>query len=578
MTRNLLRGPPLIGLAFLALLAARAWAAEAIPTPWILIDELLYASLAESVADGGRLAVRGESIVVSVLYPLLIAPAWLADGMETTYRLAKLANVAAMSIVAVPVYLWACRLAGARGGVLAAGLTLLLPAFVYTGSLMTENLFLPLFVASTYALARALEHPSLGSWLVVLGLVALAVATRLQGLVLVPIVVTGAAVHAALELTVNGRSPLRRLVPLLLWVGLPAAALAASAAVGSAPGLGGSPYEGVLASRDYEPGQVGRWAAYDAGALVLASGVIPVLALLALAARVATAPRTAMPGERAFVAVAVASACWLVALAALASTWDPVGIRERYLVHAAPLLLIALVLWLARGLPRPGLPLTGGAAATVALLAALPLRTIFGSGSFLGDGFSFIPFWRLARVLPGGVDTSKALLLAGALAAVVAAVGLPRRFAAPALPALVAAFLAATSAAVFATARSQATGVALASGQAERPTWIDDAAGHGRVVFLNTTRAESRAWVPVWQAEFWNRSFSGVVNLGAEEPSPLPQREGRLLDAQGHVAGVVGPYVLVRAGSRVAGRLVAGSGDLRLYRVEPPVRLRSEMR
>jgi hypothetical protein len=567
------KAPVLVALGTGAILGVRAWAASRISTPWILVDELLYSDLARSLAAEGRLAVRGETTVTSLLYPALVAPAWLARDMETTYALAKSINVVAMSAAAVPVYAWTRRLAGPRAGLVAAGLTLLLPAFVYTGSLLTENLFLPLFLGSAYTLARALESPSPARWLLAFGFVALAAATRLQGLVLLPIVVTAAAVYAGLELRHAGRARAGALWPLVAWAALPTAGIAVVAVRGSIPGLSSGPYAGVLQGGDYGLGEVARWVAYDAGAVVLASGVVPFVALSVFAGRAVSRAGSTTRGERAFVATAVSAVAWLVALAGLTSTWDPVGIRERYAVHAVPLLFVALVAWLARGRPRP-IPLAAAAAAVaVALVAILPLGTIFGSQSFLGDGFTLIPFWRLARVLPGGVDAARALLVAGALGAALLALLLTRRRAAVALPALVAAFLIASSAAVFATARSQSRGVALASGQADDPAWIDDAVGDDPVAFLSLVPTEAPGWVPVWQAEFWNRSIASVVAVGAAEPSPLPQ-ETATLGRHGLVTGVEPrPFVLVRSGAEVAGTLVAESGGLRLYRVELPLRV-----
>jgi hypothetical protein len=72
----------------------------------------------------------------------------------------KAINVLAMSAAAIPVFLWTRRLAGRGWALGAAGLTLLLPGLAYTTALMTENLFLPLFVTATYAVARGAPEPT----------------------------------------------------------------------------------------------------------------------------------------------------------------------------------------------------------------------------------------------------------------------------------------------------------------------------------------------------------------------------------------------------------------------------------
>ena len=53
---------------------------------------------------------RDATLHQSLLYPLLLAPAWFADSMGTTYALAKGITAAAMALAAVPVYLWGRRL------------------------------------------------------------------------------------------------------------------------------------------------------------------------------------------------------------------------------------------------------------------------------------------------------------------------------------------------------------------------------------------------------------------------------------------------------------------------------------
>jgi hypothetical protein len=562
------RAPAAAALLMLLAVAVgvRLWAVGAIAAPWIMIDELLYASLAESLAQG-RLEVRGEARATSVLYPLLIAPAWLAREPETTYLLAKAINVLAMSAVAVPVFLWARHLADAVAGLVAAGLALLLSGLVFTTALMTENLFLPLVVAAAYALARALEEPRGRRWALVLGLTALVVLTRVHGLVLVPILVLASVLFAALAARLAEASLGRELRRSLPWAGASVALLVLVLLGPALPVLDVEPYEDVLEG-GYQVAQIARWGLYNTAALALAAGILPVLASVGLAARATTR------ADLAFVATAAAVTAGLVAVAAVMSTLEPPGLRERYVFHAAPLFLVGFAVWLRRGARRSHAA-AAAAAALVALVALLPLRTIFGSGSFLGDGFSLIAFWRIARVVPGDVTTAKVLLVAGTASACALFLLAPRRLAPSVLPAAVAAYLVASSAPVFATVRSQAIGAALASGQRERPTWIDDAVGRdAEVVFLNARPAHPPEWMPVWHAEFWNRSLAGVVNFGAAEPTPLPQRDAALT-ADGRIEALP-PHVVVLEGVQVDGEEVAREGPLRLVRVEPPVHVAAD--
>ncbi len=146
-------------LALAGLVAAAAAllvvAGRGIPTPWILIDELLHAELARGLRDGHGFSVRGHGMTVSYLYPALLAPfAW-------SYGAMKLVNAVVIVLGAVPVYLWARRLVRPWAAVVAGGLTLLIPSLLFSGELMLENLFFPLFLAACLAIAHALEEPTL---------------------------------------------------------------------------------------------------------------------------------------------------------------------------------------------------------------------------------------------------------------------------------------------------------------------------------------------------------------------------------------------------------------------------------
>src|SRR5262245_20010165 len=152
-------------LALLGLIAAsalvRALLAREIPVPFIFGDELLHGELARSVEEHGDYLVRGHRVTISFLYPLALAPAWLAHSTENAYAAMKTLNAVLMSLAAVPVYLWGRRFLSVRGALAAVGLTLLLPAFALTGTLMTENVFFPAFLLALLAISYCLERPTL---------------------------------------------------------------------------------------------------------------------------------------------------------------------------------------------------------------------------------------------------------------------------------------------------------------------------------------------------------------------------------------------------------------------------------
>jgi hypothetical protein len=561
---------PVVALGCLVGVAAglRALLATRIPTPWIFVDELVHSDLARSLEEHGSFLVRGHHVTVSFVYPALIAPAWAAGSMGTTYALAKTIGAVVMSLAAVPVYLWGRRFLSARGALGAAGLTLCLPVFVLTGTLMTENAFLPAFLLALYAIALALERPTLGRQAFVVVAIALAVATRVQGLILVPILVSAVVLDAVLA-----RSWRRVLAVWLLGAAIAGTALVyvlAKVAAGS-PVFALGVYAGVRTA-GYSAGGEAKWLAYSAGELALALGVIPLLALCAVLSRA----REANMAERVFLAVAAPAVVWSLLLGAVSAAWEPLGLKERYMVHAAPAAFLALLLWLERGAPRPRW-LAGPAAVAVTLVAVLPLRTLFAEPSLLGNDFGLIPFLRVAHAFDS-VTAARVLAAVGALAAVVLFLLVPARLA-WALPIAVGAFLLASSVPVFTTYRSEARVL-----RQPDPSWVDEAAGRNAdVVFLNTANFEPetiegrivQAFEPVWETEFWNRSFRGVVSLGLQEPAPLPQ-EATVLDwSTGRIVGLRSEYVLARPRFRVAGKALGLRGDLELFRTDGPVGLAS---
>src|SRR5215208_6350959 len=138
------------GLALCALIVCsvlgRFWVNGSFEGPQIYCDEYIYAAIARDFATSGHLQFQGGPAAGgALLYPILIAPAWLAHAMSTTFDLVKLINAALVSLTAAPVYLWAKRVVSPWWSLVAAALVLLLPGFVLSGMAMCENAALPTF-------------------------------------------------------------------------------------------------------------------------------------------------------------------------------------------------------------------------------------------------------------------------------------------------------------------------------------------------------------------------------------------------------------------------------------------------
>ena len=71
-------------------------------------DEFIYGHLSQSLAHGDGLTWRGEpQRLISLLYVLLITPAWWLGSTVTGYAAAKIIGAAVLCTVAIPVYLLA---------------------------------------------------------------------------------------------------------------------------------------------------------------------------------------------------------------------------------------------------------------------------------------------------------------------------------------------------------------------------------------------------------------------------------------------------------------------------------------
>ena len=570
----------LAGLMLLAFVG-RMWLNGRVDAPWIMTDELAHSEMAKSFADGDGLEVRGSPSYARTLYPLLISPAWLADSVETAFAAAKAINTVLMTLACVPVYLWARRLMSEGWALAAAMLFLLLPAFAYTATIMTESAFLPLFLLALLALARALETPTVLWQLCAVATALVAAAVRLQGLVLLAVLVT-AILLDALVAGWESESRLRAIGTRLRRFAATGVALAACALAFVAYGLVGGGLSGAFGGYrsvldlEYSLAEGLRWTVFHAAELVLAVGILPAAAFLVLAG-VWMRPGSS-PADRAFVSVTTAALLWIVPQAGFFASRYSLRIEERNMFYVEPLLLLALVAWVARGAPRPARWTAVAVAVPLALLPAIPIERLFNV-SLLSDTFALIPLMRLSAQFDGGNDTLRALLAVGGLAAALLFVLVPRRLAATTIG-VVAVFLATSAWSVAGTLRDQANATRLET-HTTNADWIDEQVGVGAdVPFIFTPDLMSNPHL-LWQTEFWNRSVADVYGLNAEDPSSV-STVGTTVDARGRIvraadgARLSPRYVVAQPGIDVAGELVGTEGRLALYRASAPLRLETQ--
>jgi hypothetical protein len=567
----------------LVLVVIRVWLARKIATPWIMSDEFLYSELARSFADSHQLLVRGADYPInSVGYPLLVSPAWLTASMATTYTLVKTINVILMTIALIPVYLWSLRLMRPVYAVVATALVALLPAFVYTGMIMTENGAFPTTILAFFVIALMLERPTLLRQLLALAAIALAYFVRTQSLVLMVVLPLAVVLKLILDARVaeDGRrwEALKRgsrhyLLLIAIYI-VGALGYVLFQVARGAPLSGGLGAYSSITTAHYSVGDVASWTIEHAAELGLAVAVFPLSALVVLL--VLAVGRGSEDGaERAFLAVATSAVLlFVVQVAAFASRFS-FRIEERYMFFVVPLLFMALALWLDRGLPRPVVTTAVATAVPVLLLLDLPLEKRLNV-SITSDTFGFIPLLRLSYHF--SIPTVRWLMVAGAVVAALAFALLPRRFARVVLPSALALYLALTTVQVFRTVRDFAQNTRAILDPVQL-TWVDSTLPRGAstgVIFGSTADPFSEA-LRMWQAEFWNRDVKGVYDL-TPEPTPFPSKTialdplSGMLVTQGHKPYPY-RYALAASGLALSGRVIASKPPWVLYEVRKPLQL-----
>jgi len=564
-------------LAVVALIVAstaiRFAAAQAFTTPWIAPDEMVYGMAGEGLWTHGALTLRSlPAPYYSLLTPALIGGPLSALDLADGIQWARLLQALAMSLVALPTYLWARRLGLRWLAVAAAALVLAAPALHYSAFLMTEPLTLTVVTVALLALARALEEPSMWRYGVFVAWATAAAAVRLQALVLLPAFLVAALVDSV---AARDRSRLRP----LLWFGalaLVAAGLVVSVMlatgeelsvrrllgaytpVGEATGVGADRFGEVA------------WHAFDVAVLGLGVAVLAASVLMWLV----LSGRDRDPALRAFVSTTLAYAVLLVVQVGLFAAVFVGAVAERYLITLLPLLALALCAWIGRGAPR-------------VLAVLVPVWLLLVVGAVL------VPIAQLATpvTLPntptpsvltglGSEGAARAALVATALVAGALVVAVPRRLAwTIAVAAGVAlALLSVDSGRRIADASAHEQRVAVGS---DPPGWLDAAHLDGATLLITG----DRLWTANARTIFWNRGIERAVVL-APVTTPFPpvvdavtlEQDGVLRTASGATLDrplVVAPSTVTLVGEKVAERQAGDSEayGLAAWRPQQPVRI-----
>ncbi|BDE06668.1 hypothetical protein WPS_19440 [Vulcanimicrobium alpinum] len=153
----------------LAALAVRLIALAWLGSPLIDMDGANFARTAENLAHGyGYIGIRGtpNSVHVSIFPAIVAALVWIGISAE---RAGIIVSLVAGSLLVVPVYAIASRLAGTRAAMVAAGIVAINPIAVATSvTPLADSLAFTLAVTGLHAFLRSRENPrwalAAGAW------------------------------------------------------------------------------------------------------------------------------------------------------------------------------------------------------------------------------------------------------------------------------------------------------------------------------------------------------------------------------------------------------------------------------
>jgi hypothetical protein len=567
----------LLGVIVVVSTVGRFLFSRGVDAPWIAPDEQLYGLLGRSLVHGDGLTLLGESVpFYSLLYPLVVGLPLLVGGLAHGVTLVQALQALLMSATAIPVFLWARGLAGPRWALVAAGLSVLIPGLAYSGLLMSEALYYPLATVAVWVLAVCLRSPTLTHQALLLAAIGAALATRLQAVGFVGVVLVALVVLAVAERSI---APFRRMLPTFAVLGAVAVAWVGSRlAVGGVGGLLGG-YATLTQAREYSAADIAESIAWQTGALVLITVGIPLVALGILSWDTLRG-RERVPEVRALVAVGLAYvSVTVLEVSAFASRFVE-HVTERQLLSLTPPVFVAFALWLRRGLPRPQ-PATSIVTLVLAASALLlPLDRVTAPAAY-ADAPSLIPLEWLSRHM--GDTTFEALYAVVGAIVLLLAVLVPRR-AGAGLAALVAVALASASVVASTQIRERSQTERERSFAGVPVDWIDDS-GASDVTLLLTGE---RYWPSAWETLFWNQSITHAIRLrGTENPGVFPQDVasaapgGALVTSSGErleASYLAAPASVSIAGDRVA--FLPSSFDqlgMILWRVTSTLRLTSRV-
>lgn len=558
---------PLLAIYIVACLVYgfQAWQHE---VPWNFLDEIFYASQAREYAATGAITVRGQPYGDDSLTARVTSIAWHFDDPETDYLAAKLLNVLLMAAACFPAYALARLVVGRPAALFAAAGTVAIPAFVYASMILTEPLAYLLATTALWLIARTLSASRLTlrtlAWgAAAVGVSALAADARSQLYILFAVLGVAGALRILLS------EPVRRRLPLAAAAWL---AFGAIVYLGYREQVKREPY---LALVDGYWSEIARFATWGFGALAI--GVLVVPAVLGLAALWPVGERRRSPEHVAFSLVAtvgILAMAWYTGLkgAYLFFTFAT-RVIERNMIYAAPLLFVAVAIFLERRRVNP-LALAGSLALVTYAVYEVPYQLAF---RIYSDAPGLAVLSTANRHLRWTDDSvRKYLAVALAISFVVALLPyLVRSRAALRLGSAVLGVLfvaGALTAEVAADRSSRGSSTMFAANLPKPYDWVHEATGGARSVLVGIAIADPNG---IYLTQFFNPNLLYLASLDATAPLPGPNVTPDIVGSDGLLAPGFrdARYAVVDNKVRIAGRVIRRTKYQTLYEIDHPLRL-----
>ncbi|MEM3555946.1 MAG: hypothetical protein QXF56_04480 [Candidatus Micrarchaeia archaeon] len=216
----------LLAIFFILLVVVKTIVSLAFPTPWIFADETIYDNTAKNILIGKFVSELKHAQLYPPGYPLFLSIAYLSANKDVVYHTMLLINAILSSSIIFPAYFILKKFVNKLEAIGFSIVVSCLPSSsIYSFVLMSENLFIPLFLFSCWFLIESASKKKPIFNILLWFSIFLLLLTRATGIAMLGGIVF-AKVYFILKQSKGDRIPAVRnelasmasfILPLLLW-------------------------------------------------------------------------------------------------------------------------------------------------------------------------------------------------------------------------------------------------------------------------------------------------------------------------------------------------------------------------